>query len=164
MKQRNKQNAPKHSKSSAQQSEVIKTSPYAYFENKWDIDDDNIAHLHLNSSKDSDTILILAQLLQDSSEGTFEVYWDASGHKRSRYHVARFVSGLVVDDKTFWFGGPEMGANEMTVTRVDKSEKELWCKTIDLYDHVQFYCYAAKVDYMNLAVEIWETIKNDNGK
>lgn len=159
------QNAPKNSKSSAQQSEVINTSPYAYFEKKWNIDEDGLAHLNLNGKKDSESITILTRLLRESAEDIIETYWDASGHKRYRHHETYFLDGVVVDGKTFWFGSPEEHfSNLMLITRDNESGQSLWSKTIDLSKHVEYAYYVGLVDYSNLAIELWETIKNDNGK
>ena len=159
------QMAPKNSKSSALQSEVINTSPCAYFENKWDIDDKGFAHLNLVGEKDSEAILVLANLLNESAEGLVETYWDASGHKRYRHHDTYFIDGVVVDGKTFWFGCPEGHfSNFLAITRDDESGQAIWSKTIDLRKHTDYGYYAAQVDYFNLAIELWEIIKADNGK
>lgn len=161
MKLSNKQNAPKNSKSSAQQSEVINTSPYSFIENMWGVDDEGLAHLHVNESKDSESIQALNRLFKETADGVIEPYWDASGHKRYRHHDGHFVTGLVINDKTYWFGGDCL-SNLLYVTHVNKSGQEIWSKAIDLHKHVNFYCYAAGMDYLNLAIEIWETIKNEN--
>ncbi len=159
------QNAPKNSKSSAKQLEVINTSPCAYFENKWDIDDKGFAHLNLVGEKDSDSILALARLLNESAEGLVETYRDASGHKRYRHHDTYFIDGLVVDGKTFWFDClDEHFSNLLVITRDDESGQAIWSKTIDLRKHTDYAYYMPLVDYINLAIELWGIIKADNGK
>ena len=162
---KNPQSAPKESKSSAKQLEVINTSPYAYFETKWGIDDNGYAHLNLVGEKDSNSILALAHLLIESAEGLVETYRDASGHKRYRHHDTYFIDGLVVDGKTFWFGCfDEHFSNLLEITRDDESGQAIWSKTIDLRKHTDYAYYMPVVDYINLAIELWEIIKADNGK
>lgn len=157
------QNAPKHSKSSVQQFEVLRTTRYAFFEKKWNIDDEGLAHLHTNESRDSELIQDLHMLFQESTKGVIEPYWDASGHKRYRHHSGTIVTGIVIDDKTYRFCGDIM-SNLMYITHVNNSGQEIWSKEIDLHKHVDFVCYTAHVDYFNLAIELWEIIKADNGK
>ena len=158
---KNPQMAPKNSKSSAQPLEVLRTSPTAFIENKWGVDDEGLAHLHVNESKDSESIQALTRLFQETADGVIEPYWDESGHKRYRHYSGRFVLGLVINDKTYWFGG-DMFSNLMYVTHVNNAGQEIWSKEIDLVKHVNFICYTAQVDYLNLAIEIWETIKTKN--
>ena len=165
MKLSNKQNAPKNSKSSAQQSEVINTSPYAYFEHKWHItDDDSVAHLDLTKVRDDVSIQVLSQLLKESAEESIESYWDTSRHKRYRHHDTYFIDGLDVGDKTCWFYSPEGCDSDLELEICDnKSGRVIGNKTIDLHSHTDYYFCAVVVDYDSLAIDIWETIKNVNG-
>ena len=159
------QTAPKDSKSSAQRTEVLSTSPYAFFEKKWAIDEDGMAHLQVSEGKDSEAILAIGNLLADSADGIVESYRDSSDHKRYRYHKSYFATGIVINNKTYWFGNPdEDSQNLMSVTRVNKTEQEMWSTNINLQNHINFHCYGAVVDYLGLAIEIWETIKANNRK
>ena len=156
-----KQNAPKNSKSSAQQSEELRTSPSDFFDIKWGFDNERLAHLPVNASKDSRFIQALSKLFQESVDGFIEPYWDASGHKRYRHYKGHFVFGFVVNGKTYRFDG-NCSSNLMYIIHVNNAGQEIWRKEIDLYKHVSFLFYTAQIDYMNLAIEIWETIKTEN--